>query len=98
MLTPHIKRISSCKMAEIQASKAEWWTTVPAPTAKCPEISGDEVMKLFDDMDVKPGPREFLLVDVRRNDWEVRHHIQCHTRISATEAVVEFIPHLSRIY
>jgi len=25
---------------------------------------------MFDDMDIKPGFREFLLVDVRRNDWE----------------------------
>lgn len=72
-------------MADIQDSKAEWWTTVPAPRAKCPGISGDEVMKMFDDMDVKPGPRKFLLVDVRRNDWEVRHRFQSHTGISATE-------------
>jgi len=27
-------------------------------------------MKLFDDMDIKPEPRPFLLVDVRRTDWE----------------------------
>ena len=57
-------------MAEMQ-TEPEWWTTVPAPRAKCPEISADELMKLFDDMDIKPGPRQFLLVDVRRNDWEV---------------------------
>ena len=28
-------------------------------------------MKAFDDMDLRPEPRSFLLVDVRRNDWEV---------------------------
>jgi arsenical-resistance protein 2 len=27
-------------------------------------------MKLFDDMDITPTPRTFLLVDVRRTDWE----------------------------
>jgi len=27
-------------------------------------------MKKFDDMDLEPQPRDFLLVDVRRNDWE----------------------------
>lgn len=53
------------------ADKPEWWTTVPAPKAKCPGISADELMKMFDDMDIKPVPRQFLLVDVRRNDWEV---------------------------
>ncbi|KIM97974.1 hypothetical protein OIDMADRAFT_43852 [Oidiodendron maius Zn] len=51
-------------------NKPEWWTTVPAPKAKCPGISADELMKMFDDMDIKPAPRQFLLVDVRRNDWE----------------------------
>ncbi|RDL33165.1 Uncharacterized protein BP5553_08604 [Venustampulla echinocandica] len=52
------------------AKPAEWWAAFPAPKAKCPEISADEVMKLFDDMDINPVPRPFLLVDVRRNDWE----------------------------
>ena len=59
-------------MAEAQNPKPEWWTTVPAPKAKCGGISGDELMKMFDDMDIAPSPRQFLLVDVRRNDWEVR--------------------------
>jgi arsenical-resistance protein 2 len=49
----------------------QWWTAFPEPKAKVPEISADEVMKKFDDMDIKPGHREFLLVDVRRTDWEV---------------------------
>lgn len=35
-------------------------------------MTADEVMKLFDDMDLTPDPRSFLLVDVRRDDWEVR--------------------------
>ena len=26
-------------------------------------------MKKFDDMDVEPKPRDWLLVDVRREDW-----------------------------
>jgi len=53
-------------------STSNWWDAFPAPKAKCPEITSDEVMKLFDDMDIKPEARPFLLVDVRRNDWEVR--------------------------
>lgn len=48
----------------------QWWSVFPAPKAQCSEITGDEVMKMFDDMDIKSGPREFLLVDVRRTDWE----------------------------
>lgn len=58
-------------MADTQIANAEWWMTVPAPRAKCGGISGDDLMKLFDDQDIEPGPRKFLLVDVRRNDWEV---------------------------
>jgi arsenical-resistance protein 2 len=59
-------------MTETQAPQPDqWWAAFPAPKAKCPEITADEVMKMFDDMDIKPGPREFLLVDVRRTDWEV---------------------------
>jgi len=59
-------------MAETQTQPDQWWKAFPEPKAKCPEISGEEVMKKFDDMDIKPGHREFLLVDVRRTDWEVR--------------------------
>jgi arsenical-resistance protein 2 len=60
-------------MTETQTTQPDqWWAVFPVPRAKCPEISADEVMKMFDDMDIKPGPAEFLLVDVRRTDWEVR--------------------------
>jgi hypothetical protein len=58
-------------MANSQSPQAEWWSQFPDPRAKCPEISPDEVMKMFDDMDISPGLREFLLIDVRRTDWEV---------------------------
>jgi hypothetical protein len=61
-------------MAESQNPRVEWWSAFPAPRAKCPRISVGDIMKLFDDMDVKPGPRQFLLVDVRKIDWEVRDH------------------------
>ena len=58
-------------MAEVPAA-ADWWTAFPSPRAKCPEITADELMKFFDDMDIKPEPRTFQLVDVRRTDWKVR--------------------------
>jgi arsenical-resistance protein 2 len=59
-------------MAESQPTQADqWWSAFPSPRAKAPNISADEVMQMFDDMDIKPEPRSFLLVDVRRNDWEV---------------------------
>jgi arsenical-resistance protein 2 len=62
-------------MAETQTPKTEnWWDAFPAPRAKCPEMTADELMKAFDDMDLTPEPRSFLLVDVRRNDWEVCDH------------------------
>jgi len=37
-------------------------------------------MTLFDDMDCVVGPRKFMLVDVRRNDWEggtIRTSLNC---------------------
>ncbi|KAL3423441.1 hypothetical protein PVAG01_05188 [Phlyctema vagabunda] len=55
-------------MTDTQAE--QWWSALPPPRAKCDEVSSDEVMKMFDDMDIVPGPQTFLLVDVRRTDWE----------------------------
>ncbi|KAJ5037364.1 uncharacterized protein L3040_007540 [Drepanopeziza brunnea f. sp. 'multigermtubi'] len=58
-------------MAETPTPKTEnWWEAFPAPRARCPEMSADELYAAFDDMDIKNEPRSFLLVDVRRNDWE----------------------------
>jgi arsenical-resistance protein 2 len=60
-------------MAEVQPQKTtQWWEAFPAARAKCPELSSDDLMKKFDDMDLTPEPKSFLLVDVRRTDWEVR--------------------------
>jgi arsenical-resistance protein 2 len=58
-------------MTDTKDPEAPWWKAFPEARAKCPEITADDVMKLFDDMDITSEPRSFLLVDVRRNDWEV---------------------------
>ncbi|KAL3296862.1 Rhodanese-like protein [Colletotrichum asianum] len=49
-----------------------WWAAFPAPKAKSLEIEADEVMALLEARAaaVQDSPRDFLLVDVRRNDWE----------------------------
>jgi len=47
-----------------------WWDAFPAPRAKCEEVTSEELMKMFDDMDIKPEPKSFLVVDVRRDDWQ----------------------------
>lgn len=57
-------------MIEPETKSQEWWASFPAVRSTPPSISADEVMKLFDDMDITPTPRTFLLVDVRRTDWE----------------------------
>ncbi len=49
----------------------QWWEAFPAPRAKFSEITAENVMNMFDDMDIKPAPRAFLLIDLRRTDWEV---------------------------
>ncbi len=59
-------------MAETKSVTPDsWWLAFPAARATCLEITADAVMKLFDDMDIASAPRQFLLVDVRRTDWEV---------------------------
>ncbi|PMD20829.1 Rhodanese-like protein [Hyaloscypha hepaticicola] len=57
-------------MTEPETKTQEWWVLLPVVRSTPPTISADEVMKLFDDMDITPTPRAFLLVDVRRTDWE----------------------------
>ncbi|KAF4848053.1 hypothetical protein CGCSCA4_v005123 [Colletotrichum siamense] len=49
-----------------------WWAAFPAPKAKSLEVEADEVMALLEARaaDGQDSPRDFLLVDVRRNDWE----------------------------
>ena len=47
-----------------------WHAAFPEPRALVTEITGEQLMKKFDDMDIEPKPRDFLLVDVRRTDWE----------------------------
>ncbi|KAM3086111.1 hypothetical protein ACMFMF_000066 [Clarireedia jacksonii] len=57
-------------MTDKKDAAAPWWKAYPEARAKCPEISADDVMSLFDDMDITSEPKPFLLVDVRRDDWE----------------------------
>ncbi|EQB53132.1 hypothetical protein CGLO_07178 [Colletotrichum gloeosporioides Cg-14] len=49
-----------------------WWAAFPAPKAKSLEVEADEVMALLEARAAAgpDSPRDFLLVDVRRNDWE----------------------------
>ncbi|KAI8271550.1 hypothetical protein K4K56_003224 [Colletotrichum sp. SAR 10_98] len=49
-----------------------WWAAFPAPKAKSLEIEADEVMASLEARAAaaQDSPRDFLLVDVRRNDWE----------------------------
>lgn len=57
-------------MAEPESKPQEWWASLPAARSTPPIISADAVLKLFDDMDLTATPRTFVLVDVRRTDWE----------------------------
>ncbi|KAK2059744.1 hypothetical protein LY76DRAFT_592055 [Colletotrichum caudatum] len=49
-----------------------WWAAFPAPKAEAPEIDADEFMGLLEAQAAagRDTPRDFLLVDVRRNDFE----------------------------
>ncbi|KAG7054383.1 Rhodanese-like protein [Colletotrichum scovillei] len=60
-------------MAEAAASETPpWWAAFPAPKAKSPEIEADELMGLLEAQAAAGNntPRDFLLVDVRRDDFE----------------------------
>ncbi|KAK1986872.1 Rhodanese-like domain-containing protein [Colletotrichum cereale] len=61
-------------MAEtaVSTETPPWWAAFPAPKAKSTEIEADEVMELLEAQAAagRDTPRDFLLVDVRRNDFE----------------------------
>jgi arsenical-resistance protein 2 len=57
-------------MTEPETKPQEWWASFPAPRSTPPTIAAASVMQQFDDMDLTPILRTFLLVDVRRTDWE----------------------------
>ncbi|KAK1964604.1 Rhodanese-like protein [Colletotrichum sublineola] len=61
-------------MAEtaVSGETPPWWAAFPASKAKAPEIEADEVIGLLEAQDAagRDAPRDFLLVDVRRNDFE----------------------------
>lgn len=49
-----------------------WFASLPEPKAECAALDNADVMKMLEDT-VSGGdkePRKYLLVDVRRNDWE----------------------------
>ncbi|KAH8596583.1 hypothetical protein B0O99DRAFT_509533 [Bisporella sp. PMI_857] len=47
-----------------------WFKGMPPPKTTVPLIEGSEVMAWFDGMDVRPGPRTWLVVDVRGVEWK----------------------------
>ncbi|OLN81504.1 Arsenical-resistance protein 2 [Colletotrichum chlorophyti] len=62
-------------MAETNVEATEpqpWWAAFPAPKAKSPELEADEVKNLLEAKAAtgENSSRDFLLVDVRRNDFE----------------------------
>lgn len=55
-----------------QEGEAPWWAAFPEAKAECPRMEASEVKALLD-ADANAGQdakRSFLLVDVRRTDWE----------------------------
>ncbi|KAJ9133728.1 hypothetical protein NKR23_g10574 [Pleurostoma richardsiae] len=45
----------------------QWWEAWPLPKSEAPRVDAGEVMRLLEQ---QPTERDFLLVDVRRSDWE----------------------------
>ncbi|KJZ68680.1 hypothetical protein HIM_11936 [Hirsutella minnesotensis 3608] len=58
-----------------EAQRAEpvpWWASFPEPKASCPRLEPADVMQLLESQSHLSAPKDvtFLLVDVRRTDWE----------------------------
>ena len=55
-----------------QGSDAPWWADLPEPQATCDTMENTEVMQLLEKTKQggKHDNRDFLLVDVRRTDWD----------------------------
>ncbi|KAK7430180.1 hypothetical protein QQZ08_003365 [Neonectria magnoliae] len=49
-----------------------WWTAFPEARASCPRVEASEVAALLEKISAagSSATRDFLLVDVRRTDWE----------------------------
>lgn len=48
-----------------------WHAAFPAPQSQCPQLEAEAVMSMLQKQAATPRqPRDFLLVDVRRTDWE----------------------------
>ncbi|EJT78510.1 hypothetical protein GGTG_03610 [Gaeumannomyces tritici R3-111a-1] len=61
-------------MSSEQQQKPEaqqpWWAAFPAPKSDCASLDPAEVLKLLEGEGGDGTPKDFLLVDVRRTDWE----------------------------
>jgi hypothetical protein len=66
--------------------KDSWATAFPAAKASPVGISCEEVMKLYDDMDLTGDPKSFLLVDVRIGRYEHSNITSRRLLISKREA------------
>lgn len=58
------------KMATKDGQQAPWWETFPDPVAKADTVEPSEVFALLEKQKTADKPKDFLLVDVRRNDYE----------------------------
>lgn len=60
-------------MATDQTKAADWWAAFPEVQSECPRLEPSEVKQLIEEdpsASSKDGKRSFLLVDVRRTDYE----------------------------
>ncbi len=60
-----------CKKMATKDNEAPWYAEFPEPASRPDSIEASEVLKLLEQQSNSPGkPRDFLLVDVRRTDWQ----------------------------
>lgn len=54
---------------ENQAESAPWWSAFPTPKSTCSQVEPEMVLGLLKNRAANES-QDFLLVDVRRTDWE----------------------------
>ncbi|KAB5578757.1 Rhodanese-like domain-containing protein [Coniochaeta sp. 2T2.1] len=60
-----------CKKMATQENETPWWAAFPEPVSRPDNIEPAKVFDLLEEQSKSPEkPRDFLLVDVRRTDWQ----------------------------
>lgn len=91
VISPARKQILTMSTADSTPAPAPWYAAYPAPKSEVVTISREEVLALLKATPVEK--RDFVLVDLRRNDFEVRLKLRKQwSRSKPVATASEFMP------